>query len=157
MCVEWCKPSCVDAPYVNRHALFILKVCPLQLRLQSTKFMLDIQSRNLFADFLHRRRNLFIQYLLPYDTTRKPSRPKYPPSPRIQWHFPQNNHSAQSFSLAIKMLVDFADFSNTSTEHVMNRGPTKLTMSWCFGRCFPIASLGIKMNTPHVAVKKYAV
>eukprot|EP01049_Picozoa_sp_SAG25_P001114 SAG25_NODE_44_length_19254_cov_246.998121_15_plen_200_part_00 len=21
MCVEWCKPSCVDAPYVNRHAL----------------------------------------------------------------------------------------------------------------------------------------
>jgi hypothetical protein len=28
MCVEWCKPSCVDAPYVNRHALFILKVCP---------------------------------------------------------------------------------------------------------------------------------
>ena len=28
MCVEVCKPSCVDAPYVNRHALFILKVCP---------------------------------------------------------------------------------------------------------------------------------
>eukprot|EP01047_Picozoa_sp_COSAG01_P094904 COSAG01_NODE_25722_length_735_cov_3.069182_1_plen_70_part_00 len=21
MCVEWCKPSCVDAPYVNRHAI----------------------------------------------------------------------------------------------------------------------------------------
>jgi len=44
------------ATHVNRRALFILKVCPLQLRLQSTKFMLDIQSRNLFADFLHRRR-----------------------------------------------------------------------------------------------------
>eukprot|EP01047_Picozoa_sp_COSAG01_P142647 COSAG01_NODE_73987_length_231_cov_6.265152_1_plen_68_part_01 len=24
MCVEVCKPSCVYAPYVNRHALFIL-------------------------------------------------------------------------------------------------------------------------------------
>eukprot|EP01047_Picozoa_sp_COSAG01_P101072 COSAG01_NODE_30850_length_608_cov_1.210216_1_plen_194_part_01 len=27
MCVEWCKPSCVDAPYVNRRAWLLLKVC----------------------------------------------------------------------------------------------------------------------------------
>eukprot|EP01047_Picozoa_sp_COSAG01_P100998 COSAG01_NODE_30780_length_609_cov_5.625490_1_plen_96_part_00 len=49
------------ATHVNRHALFILKVCPLQLRLQSTKSTANTAHLSAISECPHVFQNLLVR------------------------------------------------------------------------------------------------
>lgn len=57
----------------------------------------------------------------------------------------------QNWHARIKFCSNRTRFSNASTPHVMNRGLTKLP--WLFGRCFAMASHGIKRNSIWVLIR----